>query len=238
MTPWPPGGATDYHVHLELVDPALVAAGGLTRVVDLGSSAPVEVPGVEVIRAGRMLTAPGGYPSDRSWATGGLFREVAAGEAEAAVREQVADGAALVKVALNADAGPVLDDTVLRALVAAAHDAGRKVIAHVEGTGQAARAAEAGVDAFAHAPWTERLPDALIAHLAARVTWISTLRIHTGTDRERAIDNVRRFREAGGRIRYGTDMGNGHSSGGLEQDELDALAEAGLTREELAAALA
>lgn len=228
---------TDFHVHLELIDPALVAAGGLTRVYDLGSSRAIEVPGVEVVRAGRMLTAPGGYPSDRAWAASGLFREVADGEADAAVAEQVASGAALIKIALNADAGPVFAEGTLAAIVTAAHASGRRVVAHVEGAGQAARAAAAGVDAFAHAPWTERLDDALISRLATRVTWISTLRIHAGTDRERALDNVRRFHAAGGRILYGTDMGNGPASGGVEQGELDALREAGLGDADLAAAL-
>lgn len=228
---------TDFHVHLELVDPALVAAGGLARVYDLGSSRAIEVPGVEVIRAGRMLTAPGGYPSDRPWAASGLFREVAKGEADAAVREQVASGAALIKIALNADAGPVWDDDVLAEVVGAAHSAGVRVVAHVEGGGQAARATAAGVDAFAHSPFSERLGDALIRHLATGVTWISTLRIHQGADRERALDNVRRFHAAGGRILYGTDMGNGPASGGVEQDELDALREAGLSDDEVAAAM-
>jgi imidazolonepropionase-like amidohydrolase len=228
---------TDFHVHLELVDPALVAAGGLTRVFDLGSSRPIDVPGVEVVRAGRMLTAPGGYPGDRAWAASGLFREVADGEADAAVAEQVASGAALIKVALNADAGPVFSDGMLAAIVASAHAGERRVVAHVEGAGQVARAAEAGVDAFAHAPWTERLDDALISHLATGVTWISTLRIHAGTDRERAIDNARRFHAAGGRILYGTDMGNGPASGGIEEDELDALREAGLAEDDLRVAM-
>jgi imidazolonepropionase-like amidohydrolase len=226
---------TDFHVHLELVDPALVAAGGLTRVYDLGSSRAIDIPGVEVIRAGRMLTAPGGYPSDRPWAASGLFREVADGEADAAVREQIDSGAALIKIALNADAGPVFSDRVLDAVVAAAHTASLRVVAHVQGAGQAARAATAGVDVFAHAPWTERLDDALVGHLATHVTWISTLRVHAGEDRARALDNVRRFHAAGGRILYGTDMGNGPATGGIEQGELDALCEAGLDEGAIAA---
>ena len=220
---------TDWHVHLDLVDVAAVAAGGLTRVVDLGSAGPVEVPGVEVVRAGRMLTAAGGYPSDRVWAAGGLFREVAAGETDAAVAEQVAGGAALIKVALNSEAGPVWPDALLAELVAAAHARGLRVAAHVQGAGQAERALAAGVDLFAHTPWSERLGDALLAALAHGTTWISTLRIHAGADRERALDNLRRFHAAGGRVLYGTDMGNGPSSGGIEQDELDALREAGLS---------
>ncbi|MEO8262929.1 MAG: hydrolase [Pseudolysinimonas sp.] len=228
---------TDFHVHLDLVDPALVASGGLARVLDLGSAGEVTAGSVEVVRAGRMLTARGGYPSTRPWAAGGLFREVAEGEVDAAVREQVEAGAAVIKIALNVDAGPVWPDVLLAEVVGSAHAAGRKVVAHVEGAGQAERAASAGVDAFAHTPFTESLDDALIAHLAAGVTWISTLRIHIGPDRERAIDNLRRFTIAGGRILYGTDMGNGPATGGVERDELEALLEAGLSRDDLIAAL-
>jgi len=228
---------TDFHVHLDLVDAAAVAAGGLARVLDLGSAGRVAAGDVEVVRAGRMLTAVGGYPGDRDWAAGGLFREVADDDVDAAVAEQVDAGAAVVKIALNADAGPVWPDETLARVVAAAQVQERKVVAHVQGEGQAERAAAAGVDGFAHAPWTERLADDLVARLATRVTWISTLRIHSGADRDRAIDNLRRFRNAGGRILYGTDMGNGPSSGGVERDELEALLEVGLTHDELIAAL-
>jgi imidazolonepropionase-like amidohydrolase len=226
---------TDHHVHLDLVDPATVAAGGLARVLDLGSAGPVPAGPVEVVRAGRMLTAVGGYPSTRSWAAGGLFRQVRPDEVGGAVAEQVADGAAVIKIALNADAGPVWPDDMLAAVVASAHAAGRRVVAHVEGPGQSARALTVGVDALAHAPFSERLPDAEIAGHARAVTWISTLRIHG--DPSHALDNVRRFQAAGGRILYGTDMGNGPSSGGLERDELVLLREAGLTLDDLLAAL-
>ena len=230
-------GFTDFHVHLDLVDPARVATGGLARVLDLGSAAAVAAGDVEVVRAGRMLTAVGGYPSTRPWAAVGLFREVAEGEADAAVAEQVAAGAAVIKIALNTAAGPVWPDAVLASVVNVAHSAGLKVVAHVEGAGQSLRAVTAGVDAFAHAPFTERLGDDLIARLATHTTWISTLRIHEGRERDRAIDNLRRFRTAGGRILYGTDMGNGGSSGGVERDELEALIEADLTPDELLTAL-
>jgi imidazolonepropionase-like amidohydrolase len=228
---------TDFHVHLDLVDTAAVAAGDLSRVVDLGAAAAPVAGDVEVVRAGRMLTAVGGYPSTRPWAQGGLFREVAEGEADAAVAEQVAVGASLIKIALNSDVGPVWPDALLAQVVAAAHARSLRVVAHVEGAGQAARAAEAGVDALAHTPWTERLDGALLDHFAATTTWISTLRIHTGRDQGMAIDNLRRFRAAGGRVLYGTDMGNGPCSGGVERDELAALREAGLSADDLVDAL-
>ena len=73
--------------------------------------------------------------------------------------------------------------------------------------------------------------------MASRMTWISTLRIHGSPDRGRAIGNVRRFHAAGGHVLYGTDMGNGPASGGAERDELELLLEAGLTRDDLLAAL-
>jgi imidazolonepropionase-like amidohydrolase len=229
---------TDFHVHLDLVDATAVSAGGLTRVVDLGSAVPHHaVAGVEVVTAGKILTARGGYPSDRPWAAGGLFREVGQGDVDAAVAEQVASGASLIKIALNTDQGPVWPDDLLREVVGTVHAAGLRCVAHVQGAGEAARAADAGLDAFAHTPWSEHLDDALITHLAASTTWISTLRIHRGRDQQVAVANARKFHAAGGRILYGTDMGNGPSTGGVEDDELALLQEAGLSDDDLAAAL-
>jgi hypothetical protein len=43
--------------------------------------------------------------------------------------------------------------------------------------------------------------------------WVSTLDIHgygtPSADQDRAVDNLARFRAAGGRVLYGTDLGNG-----------------------------
>ncbi|MFC8921976.1 hypothetical protein [Cellulosimicrobium sp. NPDC057127] len=117
--------------------------------------------------AGAFLTAPGGYPSDRSWAPDGSVVEIATpDEAVAAVDRQLASGASFVKVALNSDAGPVPDDATLAAVVGRAHERGVAVVAHAEGPGQAAQAFEAGVDRLAHAPFSERLPDALLLAMA------------------------------------------------------------------------
>ncbi|MFB8229932.1 hypothetical protein [Cellulosimicrobium sp. NPDC055967] len=163
----------DAHVHLGLVDPVAVRRGGIAVVHDLGWVPDVArtwpgTPGFpEVAYAGAFLTAPGGYPSDRSWAPRGAVEEVASpDEAVAAVDRQAAAGASSVKVALHSEAGPVPDDVTLAALVGHAHARGRDVVAHVEGRGMAARAFEAGVDRLAHAPFSERLPDDLLAAMA------------------------------------------------------------------------
>ena len=230
---------TDFHVHLDLVDAAPVAAGNLARVLDLGSNPARELQAgdVEVLRAGQILTAVGGYPSTRPWAADGMFREVGPGDADAAVREQATIGAAVIKIAMNSDAGPVWPDDLLTEVVGAAHAWSLPVVVHVEGAGETARAAGAGVDAFAHTPFSEDLDDALVRQLAATTAWISTLRIHTGRDRDFALANAARFHAAGGRILYGTDMANGESSGGVEVDELELLAEAGLGDDALLDAL-
>lgn len=163
----------DAHVHLGLVDPVAVRRGGIAVVHDLGWVPDVArtwpgTPGFpRVAFAGAFLTAPGGYPSDRSWAPSGSVEAVAhPDDAVAAVDRQVAAGASFVKVALHSEAGPVPDDVTLAALVGHAHARGRDVVAHVEGRGMAARAFEAGVDRLAHAPFSERLPDDLLRAMA------------------------------------------------------------------------
>jgi imidazolonepropionase-like amidohydrolase len=94
---------------------------------------------------------------------------------------------------------------------------------------------EAGVDELAHAPWTERLDDELVAATARRMGMVSTLDIHSfGRDTpelQRATDNLRRFAAAGGRVRYGTDLGNGPIPPGIHAGEVGHLAAAGLSGE-------
>ncbi|MFI2101675.1 amidohydrolase [Isoptericola sp. NPDC019693] len=250
---------TDAHVHLGLVDPAPLRAHGVAAVHDLGG-VPGDVAALaadprlpRVAFAGAFLTAPGGYPTDRGWAAPGAVEEVEdPASAVAAVDRQVAARASFVKVALHAEAGPTPDDATLAAVVDHAHGLGRAVVAHTEGAGQAARAFEAGVDRLAHAPFSERLPDELLVAMAAgatttsppdrrSMTWLSTLDIHGWGDptpaHAVALDNVRRFAAAGGRVRYGTDLGNGPLPVGLNARELAALAEAGLGRRSLLVAL-
>jgi hypothetical protein len=80
-------GLTDHHVHSALVDLPTVRSGGIGAVWDLGG-VPEKVaelarraeagaaPRPPSIRfAGPFLTAPGGYPGDRPWASAGSWRE-------------------------------------------------------------------------------------------------------------------------------------------------------------------
>ncbi|MRX43035.1 amidohydrolase family protein [Agromyces kandeliae] len=255
----------DHHVHLQLADPAPAVARGIAAVVDLGAdpgaiATIARADGLPHVRyAGAFLTARGGYPTGRPWAPAGSVRELDAvsgdaddlrerrhhalsGPVEAAVDEQRRFGASVVKVALNSVAGPAFDRPTLDAVVAAARAAGLPVAVHAEGAGMAELAIDAGADVLVHAPFTERLEDDVIARaVASRQAWISTLAIHVRDDAsvaETAIDNVRRFHAAGGRVLYGTDSGNGELEPGVNPVEVAALVRAGLAASAIIAALA
>lgn len=243
----------DHHVHLHLIDPSRLGRGGIAGVLDLGGD-PVDLarrprdgmPRLDY--AGAFLTAPGGYPAGRSWAPAASVREISdpsehpgiAGGAATAVDEQASFGASVIKVALNADAGPVPDRATLAAIVGAARAHGLPVVAHVEGAGTARSAIEAGVAALAHVPFTEELDRALIrAAVGLGQRWISTLAIHRAdpVGRATARVNLERFLAAGGTVLYGTDLGNGDLPVGVNPRELAALHDAGLRGEALVAAL-
>ena len=163
----------DRHVHIELSDPAAVLAGGVTAVRDLAwpperifaladASEMPSFDGPLIKAAGPMLTAPGGYPTQDTWAPPGTGRELTSVEdATAAVEELARLGAAAIKVSLNAEAGPTPTDGELSAICDAAHAADLPVTAHAQGAGQVERALGAGVDELAHTPWT-RLSDEVI----------------------------------------------------------------------------
>lgn len=240
----------DHHVHLHLIDASSFARRGIAAVVDLGGD-PVHLArrgdGIPRVRyAGAFLTVPGGYPQGRSWAPASIVCEVtdasshpgAPGGARTAVDAQADAGASVIKVALHADAGPVPDDPTLTAIVAAARARGLAVVAHAQGPGQVERAIDAGVDVLAHTPADAPLSRRVLARaVAAGQAWISTLDIHRGDARDRAIANLRAFAARGGRVLYGTDLGNGDLPVGLNRRELLALHEAGVRGDRLIEAL-
>jgi hypothetical protein len=226
-------GVVDRHVHLGLVDRGLLADGPVTEVHDLGwdpreATAWAATPpsGVRVRYVGPFHTAPGGYPTGRSWAPDAAVRHVASPrDAVRAVADVAAGGAFAVKVALHTGMA-LLPDDVLRALVTEAHAVGLPVLVHAEGAGQAERAIAVGADTLVHVPWTETLSSELVAR-AAHMTWVSTFAIHDGPgDRaalDRALGNARRFVAAGGTLTYGTDMGNGPTPVGVNEREIELL---------------
>jgi imidazolonepropionase-like amidohydrolase len=240
-------GAIDHHVHIGLSDPRAVLRGGVTMVRDLAwppedvfplcdISQATDFDGPVVVAVGPMITSPRGYPSRAGWCPEGGWVEVRGAEDAAAAVEEIASrDPAAIKVALNADAGPTISDAELVAVCDAAHARRLVVTAHVQGRGQTERALGAGVDELAHCPWTERLSDEVVAAVARRMAVVSTLDIHSrGRDTpglRTAVDNLRRFVGSGGRVRYGTDLGNGPIPPGIHAVEARHLAGAGMSIE-------
>jgi imidazolonepropionase-like amidohydrolase len=232
-------GFVDAHVHLDFYHPAEVLAGGVTTVRDLGwpagrlaalrrSATGPEAASPRLLAAGQILTVPGGYPTRAVWAPPGTARPVAhAGEAGEAVAELDAAGATVVKVALDERVGPTLPLDTLMAVVAAAATRGLSVTAHVAGVRQVEKALEAGVAELAHWPFTEQaLPDALAHRLAEAVVVVPTMHIEPSESR---LAGLAAFVAAGGRVVYGTDLGNQGPPPGIDVTELHLMVEAGLT---------
>jgi imidazolonepropionase-like amidohydrolase len=144
-----------------------------------------------------------------------------------------------IKVALRNDVGPVLDMATLHAIVRAAEAANLPVAAHVQGDGMLDIALEAGVHELAHTPWTHDLTADQVARVAATVVTTPTLDIHSDNpdDLRRAISNTAALKRAGGRFRYGTDIGNGVPAQ-VNQSEAKWMVEAGFTVDEILVAMA
>jgi imidazolonepropionase-like amidohydrolase len=231
-------GFVDAHVHLDFYSPAQVLAGGVTTVRDLGwpagrlaaLSARAAAPGAaspRLLAAGQIVTVPGGYPTRARWAPPGTARPVdGAAEAVAAVAELAETGAAVIKVALDDRVGPTLPAPVLAAIVRAAGERGLGVTAHVGTAAEAVKALAAGVGELAHWPFDHSpLPDPLVDALAESVVAVPTLHIDPSPARRAG---VRRFVARGGRVVYGTDLGNQGPPPGVDTEELRLLVEAGL----------
>lgn len=218
-------GFVDAHVHLSFSDALHVARGGVTGVLDLGAPPDYAFAAHLPLRyrsAGPLLTAPGGYPT-RSWGAGGYGLEVAdAGAAREAVATVAGRGASVIKLAVEPREGPVLPEPVLEAAVGEAHERGLKVAAHALDAASVRAALAAGVDVLAHAP-LERLPAEVVSGLGERHAGvISTVRAFG--DSEAARLNLAALVEAGCRVYYGTDLGNGSIRPGIDAAELEIIA--------------
>lgn len=164
-------GLIDAHVHLH--GPSnldQLAHSGITTALDMGCW-PAELvddlrgrTGLTDIRsAGVPATAPGtihakmpGRP-DAALVSG-------PGEAEAFVRDRLAEGSDYIKVIADVP-GP--DQATLDALVGAAHDQGRLTVAHAAALAPYRMALAAGADVVTHVPLDAPLDDATVAAAVA-----------------------------------------------------------------------
>lgn len=230
-------GFIDTHVHLGFYQPRQVVEGGLTTVRDLGWVPRTSLGWVEasadprwgptVLAVGPMVTVEGGYPSQAGWAPKGTASVYAPNLVEELARE----GVCAIKVTLQPGSGPTLNLAQLKDLVTQAHEEGLKVTAHVSTLPELEKALEAEVDELAHFVFDNSVvPESLIHRMVKLgVTVVPTLRINPSAPR---LKNLGAFAKAGGKVVYGTDMGNGGGPG-IDVRELELMQKAGMTPEQV-----
>ena len=242
-------GFIDCHVHIGFYSPRTLLLGGVTTARDLAWPPHLIWPLVEssrapesgplLVAAGQMLTAPHGYPTRAPWAPRGTGRVVASpGEASTAVAEQADAGAAVIKVALNPAVGPTLDEATLELIVIAARERGLGVTGHVAGLNELVKALDAGMDELAHMLMgPEAIPAEIIERMVAqRMVIVPTLSVRRGADRRTAVRNLEAFLAEGGKVVYGTDLGNSGPRPGIDPLEVTAMEAAGMTPRDIVAA--
>lgn len=160
-----------------VLDPADLAPDAFERRDAVRSGA---LPGPNIYAAGPMLTSVGGHPLPvldelAPWWIRWYLRSHAVRPLEsdedvnAAIRELAEARADFVKIAVDRipQAAPRLEQALASAVVAAAHERGLRVVAHVGTLDDTLVAGNAGVDAFMHMVYKEPLDAAGAANIAA-----------------------------------------------------------------------
>jgi imidazolonepropionase-like amidohydrolase len=172
---------------------------GVTTVLDPGDLAPAvferradvasgKLLGPQIFTSGPIFSIPGGHPVAaldvlvpwwlRWYVKPRMTREVGTPEAaRAAVAALVPSRPDVIKVAVDEvpSGAPILGGEVLRAIVEEARSHGIRTVAHVGTVADALGAADAGVAAWMHGVYKERIPDEMIPRFAAaRIPYVAT----------------------------------------------------------------
>ncbi|MGW1202290.1 amidohydrolase family protein [Streptomyces cyaneofuscatus] len=244
-------GLIDAHLHLQNLDTLRqLTAHGVTTALDMASFPPSTVealrrrPGLTDIRsAGTPAVAPGSPQSQLpTFPANGVV--TGPEQASGFVRARVAEKSDYIKIIIDE---PGLSPETVKALVRAAHAAGKQVMAHATSGPTVERALAAGVDMIHHVPLDSPLAPALAARYAAGgPVAVPTLTMMEGFaglgipgfDYAAAEGSVAALRRAGARILAGTDANRTPGIpvqppfGVSMHHELELLVRAGLTPRE------
>lgn len=251
-------GLIDAHVHLDIVDPlGALARYGVTTAFDM-ASVPEQTSALRgragttsILSAGLPAIAPGSLHSHfPGIGQRGLIS--GPGAAKQFVADRIAEGSDYLKIVVGSPFADH-DQATIDALVAAAHEQGRRVVAHASSAEAVAKAQAAGADILTHAPLDQPLSAAAAAQAAAAgrivvptLTMMEALVTKIappGADYAHARASVAALHEAGVPILAGTDANDAPNSpsavphGTSLHHELELLVDAGLSsREALLAA--
>ena len=171
-----------------VLDPADLATDAFAR---RDAVARGELLGPHIFAAGPMFTAPGGHPVAalrllapwwlRWYVSPRMAREVGTPEAARTAVDALAPlHPDVIKVAVDAVPldEPILDPETLRAIVDEARARGIRTVAHIGTTADALEAADAGVAAWMHGVYKERIPDEMIPRfVAAHIPEVATITV-------------------------------------------------------------
>lgn len=244
-------GLIELHAHLNYrqVPAETVLEHGVTTLRDVGG--PVQRPqggdgALRVLTSGPLLTAPGGYPIPLMGSENIAIALHDESEARDAVKRLIAEGAALIKVALEpgGEAGapwssahghghghaghdahaaapgqwPLLSEAVVKAIVDEAHAHDKRVTAHIGDARGAKIALAAGVDEWAHMPCAA-LSDELLQQAAQQgVKIVGTL--DTLSKCHGIAHNSQRWAALGGELLYGSEIAHPDIPWGIDSQEL------------------
>jgi imidazolonepropionase-like amidohydrolase len=244
-------GLIDAHVHLRGPgDLQELARWGVTTALDMGSWPPaliaelrgagstdVRSTGAGAVGTGSPLARIPGRPADSIVTTPEDGRRF--------VATRVAEGMDYIKVIVDPPGRGGPDQATITAIVQAAHDAGRMVVAHASNTGAIAAAQAGGADVLTHAPLDAVLDDSAVAEVVrSQRTSVPTLVMMQGVaanapvpglDYRHARDSVAALHRAGVPIVLGTDANQSPGVpanvpyGESAHTELELLVAAGLT---------
>jgi imidazolonepropionase-like amidohydrolase len=224
------------------------AQAGVTTVRDLGALPRADLftdrnalraggRNARLVAAGPFITVPDGYPIV-PWGSDALT-VTSPDDAAVMTNRLLDDGADVIKISLEAGGTfgrkiPVLSTEEAAAIIRVAHERGTRVSAHITGVSDVPRCLAAGVDDIAHMPG-DYLYDKFIAQVVqAGLYWVPTLELWHNVQPSlgrQAVDNLRRFVAAGGKVAMGTDYAgyDAEFDLGLPIRELEWMQEAGMT---------
>jgi len=218
-------GFINAHVHTEFEESTIraFAIDGVTTLRDIGyfgtlsyealfdscDALNADERNAHVVAAGPLVTTVGGY---------GNYEVTSADDAARGAAELIDSGADLIKIAiednLQGRTWPMLSQAEIDTLVETAHARGVRVSAHVSRSPHVRMAVSAGVDDLAHMivnPISQDLIDLLVEN---DIYWVPTLELWSGVSQrygldwdDIAINNLRLFSQAGGKVAVGTDFG-------------------------------